>query len=167
MYNENHFTKNPYEDNGRFQIHPLSSEGLEAYLSKDSYNYHYLKSRYDPELLKQIQEEMKQEKENKNQLKSGNLNCEENKINENQKIDKTNNNIQSNANNKGNNSNNKKTNEKKNAIINKKGKNNKVINKGTSNANKIGTMGHATNPVISNIKNDRGKLKDFQQPYHS
>ena len=167
MYNENHFTKNPYEDNGRFQIHPLSSEGLEAYLSKDSYNYHYLKSRYDPELLKQIHEEMKQEKENKNKLKSGNLNCEENKINENQKIDKTNNNIQSNANNKGNNSNNKKTNEKKNAIINKKGKNNKVINKGTSNANKIGTMGHATNPVISNIKNDRGKLKDFQQPYHS
>ena len=167
MYNENHFTKNPYEDNGRFQIHPLSSEGLEAYLSKDSYNYHYLKSRYDPELLKQIQEEMKQEKENKIQLKGGNLNCEENKINENQKIDKTNNNIQSNANNKGNNSNTKKTNEKKNVNINNKGKKNKVINKGTNNANKIGTMGHATNPVISNIKNDRGRLKDFQQPYHS
>ena len=45
MLNENHFTKDAYEDNGRFQIHPLSQEGFEAYLSKDSYNYHYLKSK--------------------------------------------------------------------------------------------------------------------------
>ena len=67
MFNENHFTKEAYEDNGRFQIHPLSSEGLEAYLSKDSYNYHFLKSKYDPALLKQIQQEYMEEKENKMQ----------------------------------------------------------------------------------------------------
>ena len=65
MLNENHFTKDAYEDNGRFQIHPLSSEGLEAYLSKDSYNYHYLKSKYDPSLLKQIQDEINGEKQKK------------------------------------------------------------------------------------------------------
>ena len=62
MLQENHFTKDAYEDNGRFQIHPLNSEGLEAYLSKDSYNYHYLKSKYDPALLKQIEEELKEQK---------------------------------------------------------------------------------------------------------
>ena len=62
MLNEKHFTKEAYEDNGRFQIHPLSSEGLEAYLSKESYNYHYLKSKYDPILLKQIEDEVNEER---------------------------------------------------------------------------------------------------------
>ena len=170
MYNDNHFTKNPYEDNGRFQIHPLSSEGLEAYLSKDSYNYHYLKSKYDPELLKQIQEEVKAEKEQNNQIKKENLNPEENNITEKQKIEeinKINNNIPLNTNNKGNNIRTKKSNEKKNINPNNKGKNNKVINRNNNNAKKIGTIGHVNNPVISTVKNDRGKLKDFQQPYHA
>jgi len=63
MLNDNHFTKEAYENNGRFQIHPLSPEGLEAYLSKDSYNYHYLKSKYDPMLIKQIEQEVTEEKE--------------------------------------------------------------------------------------------------------
>ena len=55
MYsNEKNFTEEPFEDNGRYKIHPLSSEGIENYLSKDSYNYHYLKSKYDPALFKRI-----------------------------------------------------------------------------------------------------------------
>ena len=65
MLNENYYTKNAYEDNGRFQIHQLNSEGLEAYLSKDSYNYHYLKSKYDPAFLKEIQDEYNSEKKGK------------------------------------------------------------------------------------------------------
>ena len=175
MYNDNHFTKDAYEDNGRFQIHPLSSEGLEAYLSKDSYNYHYLKSKYDPEILKQIEEELKQEKELKNQLKKQNDNSEQNKNIENPKIEDVkvenikNNNVNQNAKNK-------KVPEKKNKNIGvNKGKINKSTNNnmkkkenyGNFNMNKIGTVGRATNPVIINVKDDRGRLKDFQQPYHA
>ena len=177
MYNDSHFTKDAYEDNGRFQIHPLSSEGLEAYLSKDSYNYHYLKSKYDPEILKQIEEELKQEKELKNQLKKQNDYSEQNKSKENPKIEdvkaeniKNNNVIQ--------NVKNKKVPEKKNKNMTygvNKGKINKSINNnikkkenyGNFNMNKIGTIGSATNPVIINVKDDRGRLKDFQQPYHA
>ena len=60
MYsNDNHFTKEPYEDNGRCKIHPLSEEGKEAYLSKDSYNYNFIRTKKNPELLKEIQEEIK------------------------------------------------------------------------------------------------------------
>ena len=81
MYsNEKHFTKDPFEDNGRFQIHPLSEEGLEAYLSKDSYNYHFLKSKQDPELLKQIQQEYEEE-----QAKQKTCEEQEKKENESQK----------------------------------------------------------------------------------
>ena len=175
MYNDNHFTKDAYEDNGRFQIHPLSSEGLEAYLSKDSYNYHYLKSKYDPEILKQIEEELKQEKELKNQLKKQNDISEQNKNIENPKIEDVkventkNNNVNQNAKNK-------KVPEKKNkntgvnkGKINKSTNNNmkKKENYGNFNMNKIGTIGRSTNPVIVNVKDDRGRLKDFQQPYHA
>ena len=83
MLNENHFTKDAYEDNGRFQIHPLSQEGFEAYLSKDSYNYHYLKSKYDPALLKQIQDEINGEKQKKQEKNQNVIQNEQEKIEDN------------------------------------------------------------------------------------
>ena len=182
MDKDNYFTKDAYEDNGRFQIHPLSSEGLEAYLSKDSYNYHYLKSRYDPALLKQIEEELKEEREQKNKLKNKDKNIESKNNKENPKVEdiKVENQIPSNnitnkvdKNIKDNNFNTKKNNNNINTGVNK-GKMNKANNKiqkkesyGNKNLNKMGNIGHAPKPVISNVKNDRGKLKDFQQPYHS
>ena len=180
MLNENHFTKDAYEDNGRFQIHPLNDEGLEAYLSKDSYNYHFLKSKYDPALLKQIEEELKEEKQLKNQKLKNN----ENKINENNpKIEdiKEPKNIplnNQNVNNikvkqpldkKNNNNIGGPINKAKNNKVNNKGNSKKKgnVNIGNKNVNKIGNVGHATKPVISNVKNDRGRIKDFQQPYHA
>ena len=89
MLNDNHYTKEAYEDNGRFQIHPLSAEGFEAYLSKDSYNYHFLKSKYDPALLKEVEDEMKAKREEQNKLrnKNQNQNFDDNKIVENPKIE--------------------------------------------------------------------------------
>ena len=172
MLDENHFTKEAYEDNGRFQIHPLSSEGLEAYLSKDSYNYHYLKSKYDPLMLKQIEEELKAQKEQK--IKNIE---EQNKLKENPKTEDLK--IPNNIITKDNNVNNLQNNNKKAVNKNSKiipNKNNKRINKntkkndniGSNNMNKkIGSIGHAMNPIISNVKNDRGRLKDFQQPYQA
>ena len=167
MMNDNHFTKDAYEDNGRFQIHPLSPEGLEAYLSKDSYNYHYLSSKYDPALIKEIQEEIRLEKEKK-------LNENENNIkNEGKKEDKKIENIkEQNAQNINKNMIEKKSNQK----INKKVEN-KMVKKGNNNANKkkvvnsstqkINNIGKSINPVISNVRSDRGKLGDYQQPYHA
>ena len=32
---------------------------------------------------------------------------------------------------------------------------------------KINSLGKSVTPVISNVKNDRGKLDEFQQPYHA
>ena len=175
MLNENHFTKDAYEDNGRFQIHPLNSEGLEAYLSKDSYNYHFLKSRYDPALLKQVEEEYKAEKEKKLQLKNQNKINVQNQDKENPKIEdiKAQNNPPLNVNNNDKNINTKKpAGIKESSGINKgkvKGNNNikKKDNNTNNNVNKIKSIRNPTNPVISNVKNDRGRLKDFQQPYHS
>ena len=175
MLNENHFTKEAYEDNGRFQIHPLSSEGLEAYLSKDSYNYHYLKSKYDPLMLKQIEEEIKAQKEQK--IKNNQNIEEQNKLKENPKTEDVK--IQNNISTKDNNVNNLQNNNKKAVNKNSKiipNKSNKRINKNTKKNdnigfnnmnNKIGRIGHSMNPVISNVTNDRGKLKDYQQPYHA
>ena len=175
MLNENHFTKEAYEDNGRFQIHPLSSEGLEAYLSKDSYNYHYLKSKYDPLMLKQIEEEIKAQKEQK--IKNNQNIEEQNKLKENPKTEDVK--IQNNISTKDNNVNNLQNNNKKAVNKNSKiipNKSNKRINKNTKKNdnigfnnmnNKIGRIGHSMNPVISNVKNDRGRLKDFQQPYQA
>ena len=175
MLNENHFTKEAYEDNGRFQIHPLSSEGLEAYLSKDSYNYHYLKSKYDPLMLKQIEEELKAQKEQK--IKKNQNIEEQNKLKENPKTEDVK--IQNNISTKDNNVNNLQNNNKKAVNKNSKiipNKSNKRINKNTKKNdnigfnnmnNKIGRIGHSMNPVISNVKNDRGRLKDFQQPYQA
>ena len=167
MMNDNHFTKDAYEDNGRFQIHPLSPEGLEAYLSKDSYNYHYLSSKYDPALIKEIQEEIRLEKEKKLNENENNIKNEEK--NEDKKIENI---KEQNAQNINKNMIEKKSNQK----INKKVEN-KMVKKGNNNANKkkvvnsstqkINNIGKSINPVISNVRSDRGKLGDYQQPYHA
>jgi len=171
MLNENHFTKDAYEDNGRFQIHPLSQEGFEAYLSKDSYNYHYLKSKYDPALLKQIQEEINGEKQKKQEENQNVIQNEQEKI-EDKKEQKVQN-IEKNK------TGNKKPQMKKNNQIQKgnkglmhsqiKKQNEKIksSNPKSSITQKINNIGTSMNPVISNVTNDRGKLKDYQQPYHA
>ena len=168
MLNDNHYTKNAYEDNGRFQIHPLSPEGLEAYLSKDSYNYHYLKSKYDPELIKQIQDEVNAQKEkqindNQNMIEQEKKEeiKEQEKIVENKGVGK-------NKNLQGKNDQIKKSNKIIGNKQIKKEVNKKVINNPkASNTQKINNIGRSVNPVIINVKNDRGKLQDFQQPYHA
>ena len=171
MLNENHFTKDAYEDNGRFQIHPLSQEGFEAYLSKDSYNYHYLKSKYDPALLKQIQDEINGEKLKKQEGNQNVIQNEQEKIEDikEQKVQ----NIEKNK------TGNKKPQLKKNNQIQKgnkglvhsqiKKQNEKIksSNPKSSITQKINNIGTSMNPVISNVTNDRGKLKDYQQPYHA
>ena len=171
MLNENHFTKDAYEDNGRFQIHPLSQEGFEAYLSKDSYNYHYLKSKYDPALLKQIQDEINGEKQKKQEENQNVIQNEQEKIEDikEQKVQ----NIEKNK------TGNKKPQLKKNNQIQKgnkglvhsqiKKQNEKIksSNPKSSITQKINNIGTSMNPVISNVTNDRGKLKDYQQPYHA
>ena len=171
MLNENHFTKDAYEDNGRFQIHPLSQEGFEAYLSKDSYNYHYLKSKYDPALLKQIQDEINGEKQKKQEENQNVIQNEQEKI-EDKKEQKVQN-IEKNK------TGNKKPQMKKNNQIQKgnkglvhsqiKKQNEKIksTNPKSSISQKINNIGTSMNPVISNVTNDRGKLKDYQQPYHA
>ena len=171
MLNENHFTKDAYEDNGRFQIHPLSQEGFEAYLSKDSYNYHYLKSKYDPDLLKQIQEEINGEKQKKQEENQNVIQNEQEKI-EDKKEQKVQN-IEKNK------TGNKKPQMKKNNQIQKgnkglvhsqiKKQNEKIksTNPKSSITQKINNIGTSMNPVISNVTNDRGKLKNYQQPYHA
>ena len=171
MLNENHFTKDAYEDNGRFQIHPLSQEGFEAYLSKDSYNYHYLKSKYDPALLKQIQDEINGEKQKKQEENQNVIQNEQEKI-EDKKEQKVQN-IEKNK------TGNKKPQLKKNNQIQKgnkglvhsqiKKQNEKIksCNPKSSITQKINNIGTSMNPVISNVTNDRGKLKDYQQPYHA
>ena len=171
MLNENLFTKDAYEDNGRFQIHPLSQEGFEAYLSKDSYNYHYLKSKYDPALLKQIQEEINGEKQKKQEENQNVIQNEQEKI-EDKKEQKVQN-IEKNK------TGNKKPQMKKNNQIQKgnkglvhsqiKKQNEKIksTNPKSSITQKINNIGTSMNPVISNVTNDRGKLKDYQQPYHA
>ena len=171
MLNENYFTKDAYEDNGRFQIHPLSQEGFEAYLSKDSYNYHYLKSKYDPALLKQIQDEINGEKQKKQEKNQNVIQNEQEKIEDikEQKVQ----NIEKNK------TGNKKPQMKKNNQIQKgnkglmhsqiKKQNEKIksSNPKSSISQKINNIGTSMNPVISNVTNDRGKLKDYQQPYHA
>ena len=171
MLNENYFTKDAYEDNGRFQIHPLSQEGFEAYLSKDSYNYHYLKSKYDPALLKQIQDEINGEKQKKQEENQNVIQNEQEKIEDikEQKVQ----NIEKNK------IGNKKPQMKKNNQIQKgnkglvhsqiKKQNEKIksSNPKSSITQKINNIGTSMNPVISNVTNDRGKLKDYQQPYHA
>ena len=172
MLNENYFTKDAYEDNGRFQIHPLSQEGFEAYLSKDSYNYHYLKSKYDPALLKQIQDEINGEKQKKQEENQNVIQNEQEKIEDikEQKVQNVENKKIGN----------KKPQMKKNNQIKKgnkglvhsqlKKQNEKIIksnNPKSSITQKINNIGTSMNPVISNVTNDRGKLADYQQPYHA
>ena len=172
MLNDKHFTKDAYEDNGRFQIHPLNSEGLEAYLSKESYNYHYLKSKYDPILLKQIEKEVNEEKQkrkvNKNVIKDEKEKKEDIKE---QKIEKVDNNKD--IKNKNPQIKKNEQTKKENKTIGHKQLNQKNNNKNKSNVQKssttqkINNIGKSMNPVIINVNNDRGKLEDFQQPYHA
>ena len=61
LNNPKHFTDYVYEDNGRCQIHPLSSEGLESYLSPNNYNYRFLKCKHDPALEQMAREEFLKE----------------------------------------------------------------------------------------------------------
>ena len=186
MLNDNHFTKEAYEDNGRCQIHPLNAEGFEAYLSKDSYNYHFLKNRYDPALLKEVEDEMKAKREQqqnqlRNQNQNQNINNIENKKIEEPKIEdiKAQNNLPLNVK-KGNSIQAKKSPPKNNNLNTgvKKGTANKANYKGNSNIKnkpnvgnnnikKMGNIKGGVNPVISNVHNDRGRLRDFQQPYHA
>ena len=176
MLNEKHFTKEAYEDNGRFQIHPLSSEGLEAYLSKESYNYHYLKSKYDPILLKQIEDEVNEERQKKQIVNENVVEKEKEKIEDikEQKVE----NVVNNNNIKNNKPQIKKNNQPKKGNkalghkqLNQKNKNiNNNIKSNVqpqSTTQKINNIGKSMNPVIINVNNDRGKLEDFQQPYHA
>ena len=174
MLNEKHFTKEAYEDNGRFQIHPLSSEGLEAYLSKESYNYHYLKSKYDPILLKQIEDEVNEERQKKQIVNENVVEKEKEKIEDikEQKVE----NVVSNNNIKNKKPQVKKNNQPKKGNkalghkqLNQKNKNNNIKTsvQAQSTTQKINNIGKSMNPVIINVNNDRGKLEDFQQPYHA
>ena len=157
MMNDNHYTKDAYENNGRFQIHPLSSEGLEAYLSKDSYNYHYLKSKYDPALLKEIQQEVLNEREKSKISEQNNIINEQEKkayppildINKDLKPQNTINICKQ--------------------IKQVKQGSNDIKNKQKTNSvsQKINNLGKSVTPVICNVKNDRGKLGDVQQPYNA
>ena len=190
MYsNEKNFTEEPFEDNGRYKIHPLSSEGIENYLSKDSYNYNYIKTKKNPELLKQIEEEIKAEKalkeklENQNNTKTENIN--ENKqedLKEDNKNTQNNNTSNGKEGNKSKNKKGKKPNMNKNCnnnynAINNKGKINKEKKKsenlkrkqspGQKLANSIAKSGKISGPVISNVNNDRGKLWEYPNPYHA
>ena len=187
MYsNDNHFTKDPFEDNGRCQIHPLSREGIEAYLSKDSYNYNFIKTKKNPELLKEIQEEIKAENAKKEQVEKQN---QENKIHEENKqeeLKEEKNNstgVKSGNDNKPkekkpnmkNKNNNSKNKIRKGVINNKDNKDNKKKNEnlkrkqspGSKLANTIGKLGKVSGPVISNVNNDRGKLWEYPKPFHA
>ena len=61
-YKEKDFTKEPIENLGKFGIHPLNEDGKELYVSKDFYNYHFLRKK-DPELLREVEEKMKKDRE--------------------------------------------------------------------------------------------------------
>ena len=182
MYsNEDNFTKETFEDNGRFQIHPLSEEGKEAYLSKNSYNYNYIKTKKNPELLKQIEEEIKAENELKlKQLQNKNSEKEDSTQNKKEDSKETNSNSKNNESCKkaDNKSKNKKgENCKKNIGSMKYKNNNKEIQKkngkskrkqspGEKLANTIERLGKVPGPIISNVNNDRGKLWEYPAPYH-
>ena len=188
MYkNENNFTKDPFEDNGRFKIHPLSSEGMEAYLSKDSYNYNYIKTKKNPELLKEIEDEIKAENALKQQILESKNKKDENEVQNKQedlKEEKCAQNNKVSGGSKGNKSKNKKG---KNSNMNKNNYSQSYLNKnkgaefkygkkndnkrkqspGSKLANTIEKMGKIPGPVISNVNNDRGKLWEYPAPYHA
>ena len=187
MYdNENHFTKEPFEDNGRCKIHPLSSEGMEAYLSKDSYNYNYIKTKKNPELLKEIEKEIKAEEALKQQSENKkNENDVQNKQEDLKEDIKCGQNNKTTGENKGNKSKNKKGKNKnmnknsnsnchlnKNRVMmskegNKKNNNQRKQSPGNKLASTIEKMGKVSGPVISNCDNDRGKLWEYPAPYHA
>lgn len=151
MYsNENNFEKEAYENNGKFNIYSLSAEGYENYLSKDSHNYHYLKNKYDPQLLKEVEAEMKEkrlqkEKEKNKQIEKKEVQSEPIKeepkvqptIKPEEKIEMKNTNPKVNP----------KTNTQKKETINKNNK--KPQQQKIANNPRM--------PKISNIKDNRGK----------
>ena len=176
----------PFEDNGRCKIHPLSSEGMEAYLSKDSYNYNYIKTKKNPELLKEIEKEIKAEEALKQQSENKkNENDVQNKQEDLKEDIKCGQNNKTTGGNKGNKSKNKK---EKNKNMNKNSNSNCYLNKnrgmmskegnkknnnqrkqspGNKLASTIEKMGKVSGPVISNCDNDRGKLWEYPAPYHA
>ena len=186
MYdNDNYFTKEPYEDNGRCKIHPLSEEGKEAYLSKDSYNYNFIKTKKNPDLIKQIEDEIRKENELKNKKENNDQKPNDNTLN--QQEDKKEENCEQTKTTKPNPKNKSKNKKGKNANLNKnnnayymssKGSKN-IINKGGSKKNEnkrkqspglklaktIERIGKVAPPVISNVNNDRGRLRDYPLPY--
>ena len=185
MYsNDRNFTKDPFEDNGRFKIHPLSKEGFEAYMSKDSYNHNFIKTKKNPELLKEIEEEIKAENELKQKLEKASLD-NANTINNNQENLK---NDENNGEKKDNTMVSKGENNLKNKKIKTNNKNccnslkkyNKIsVNKrnkikekksrqspGIRLANSIANSGKVSGPVIRNVENDRGKLWEYPTPYN-
>lgn len=172
---DNNYTKEAYESNGRYQIHPLSAEGYEAYLSKDSYNYHYLKNKWDPEILRQVQEDMEKEKKQKllelRQKEQARVENMGPKINEPSPTTNNYNNLPEDE---------PKvpTNIKKNNVAPAGNKNkaapkkpgNGVKSKGVGVGNKgnkpkIGMTGGIKGPIISNVKDSRGNLKNYPLPY--
>ena len=160
---------------------------MEAYLSKDSYNYNYIKTKKNPELLKEIEDEIKAENALKQQILESKNKKDENEVQNKQEHLKEEKNIQNNkvsGGPKGNKSKNKKGkngNMKKNCysqsylnknkgVESKNGKKNDNKRKqspGSKLANTIEKMGKIPGPVISNVNNDRGKLWEYPTPYHA
>ena len=172
MDKENYYTKDAYENNGRYQIHALNQEGLEAYLSKDSYNYHYLKTKYDPGFIKQIHDEVNQKFKSQNQTdkkipedeiveNDENKEVCEQKFNDNQNIKKEEKKVEKkNLKNKCNNNKAKQLKNNGKQCNNQKNQNNTL-------KKDIYHISSNNTPLTINTLKERGQLKDFQQPYHS
>ena len=190
-YKDNAFTEKPIENNGKFGIYGMSAQGLEEYLSPNSYNYHYLSKFRDPNLMKEIEEEMKKEREEKNEKK---VNFEE--INQQNNINNVNlNNNNSNQNNNQYDYINKNIpyqqqqiyqeekrinpiNQNVNYSNNVKSQN-KYLNKKPINQVKKNNMSNYNNklinnqkkfsgnvmPKIANIKSEHGNLKNYPSPH--
>lgn len=180
MYkDEKNFTKDPLENNGRCRIHPLSSEGIEFYLNS---NYHYLKSKNNPELLQQIKDEIEEEKRKKllesqqNEQKEKISTQEEPKANEKGSNDP---NVQASTK-SGNKKGKKGVSNKKsppkninNVNFRKKMSPKKIDKINASSPKKKGNLENYekkenyTMPKISNVNSDRGSLKDYPLPHHN
>ena len=185
-YKDNAFTEKPIENNGRFGIYGMSAQGLEEYLSPDSYNYHYLSKFRDPKLMKEIEEEMRKERELKNpkpqieekkeEIPQQNINYQNQNVNQipnqyqNQIPNQYQNQIQYQQQPKQQiyNQQQKKPNQNK-YLVNKKPINNQVKrnipsnNKLINNQKKI--SGGSAMPKITNINDGRGNLKKYPAPH--
>ena len=167
-YKDNAFTEKPIENNGKFGIYGMSAQGLEEYLSPNSYNYHYLSKFRDPNLMKEIEEEMK--KENLNNNNSNQNNNQYDYINKNipyqqqqiyqeeKRINPINQNV--------NYSNNVKS---QNKYLNKKPinqvKKNNMSNYNNKLINNQKKFSGNVMPKIANIKSEHGNLKNYPSPH--